>query len=1135
MNTLDIFKKYGAKPLEPTPDETRSVSTTSPSYTQLEERTQLEKSTQPEDTTSPALSILQRYGAKPIEAPASATTATETSAPKETTVLEDIKLGVKESFLPFSVTKEEAKTEGTITRAIANITSDIAGLLAAGKVGATVGGAVAGPVGAIVGGTGATVGLGIYRALGMEKVRATADEREMSPKNIAVNLVTETLPIVRHAKLGMNLALSGAQAAAQFEQARQYGASGEMAALIAVVGGSVAAATRRSVSKEEVERLGALAFVTEPTMSKQAVNGLDQVLQEGKDKRITQQVYEYLDTYRTQENTFAKIITEFPTNRRQQIAYVKQLSPDTKQSLLELPELKEAVEIFKQSPPGGKKFRTDENLQTYVILNAIKEQRAGMAFYFTKESGYNAIQKLNETLQKQALTFDEAHKIYRTHRLVTDRLKQALADVDDVDISRAMGWVASDYHVARAIDDVTGLDLRSRIDRLAQSELSHRGVVIDYQRKIFALEKEIRKAKVDSKDLGRMLEMSANERMAYITANYAKNASKVQDLLTKTRALFDDMREFGIANGIHIPYRENYFTSMMQDAAQATANLNRVAKQIQEVMEKNPKLKTIDELIDMLKDNPLAVSARQLRTVLTNTFEDLKEKPIELTTLDRYINKFERLTIEKQSIGFEASAAFARKGELPELIREREVGTVLRAYARNISRAVHFDSQIKELAEYRDALQTLGLKNAANWLDRYIKTQSGHPGFVQAAISATYSKMRSNLLKSLENTSQAKQLGTKATLAAIDFMAYVPSIIYQNFLGARLGPIILNMTQTPMLTGPEIGGIAGQKLVAKGALKTALAMRKGSDFTKEVEDYINAAKAVPELASRWRNVRVASKNLNALEEIQFANTIQAELTKGRLKRSFDAMIGVSGKLSLGAYTFTDTINRHITINISKELTKDILRNKPYALKFVKQGDTSLKTDIGRIQTLLKQTTDPARKAALEKTLEYTVAGYLIGKTQFYYTKASSSAWARELGPLFSMFTKFPQMLGSDVYEKLVRKKEYSKFVQQYVAPTVVVMGFYQLLGDYKDEPRAQALRLNNAWRMTPISAVEVSPPPVLPIPGKAIQILADVVNGDLEKAGGRIVDIGSTIMPGAWVVAGAKDAYKIIANERFEE
>jgi hypothetical protein len=590
-----------------------------------------------------------------------------------------------------------------------------------------------------------------------------------------------------------------------------------------------------------------------------------------------------------------------------------------------------------------------------------------------------------------------------------------------------------------------------------------------------------------------------------------------------------------MANGINIPYRENYFTSKMQDAAEASANMTRVVKQVQETLKDLPPTTTVNELIEQLGDKPLAVSVRQLKTVLEYAFPELDSKPLRFEALPKYIDRFERRAIEKQSLGFEASAAFARTGELPELVRERDVGTVLRAYAQNISRAVHFDTQIKELAEYRDALQTLGLKNSADWLDNYIKSQSGHPGRVAAAIAATQSKMRANLLKATENTSLAKRLGAKTTLAAVDFMTYVPSIIYQNFLGARLGPIILNMTQTPMLAGPEIGGIAGQKLVAKAALKTAVAMRKGRDFTKEVEDYIDAARAVPELASRWKNVQLASKQLSALEEIQFANTIKSELSKGALKRGFENMLGVSGQISLGAYTFTDTINRHITINMSKELTKDLLQNKPYALKFLRQSDTSFKTDIARVRGLMSETSDPARKEALEKTLEYTVAGYIMGKTQFFYTKASSSRWAREVGPLFSMFTKFPQMLGSDIYEKLVRKKEYSKFVQQYAAPTVLVGGFYSLLGDYKDEPRAQALRLNNAWRMTPLSSLEVNVPPLVSTGGSAVMALADVVNGDIERVGGRIQNVASTLVPLQWVSSGIKDAYKLITNERIEE
>lgn len=241
-------------------DKLRQLGALDSSYTPSPLTDQeLEQSERSSELSSSAQKLQALGALAPIPKPRSQLKPIVTQ--EEPGMLDEIALGVKESMLPFSLTEEEAKKTPTITRSLTNIASDIGQSMAA----AAVGGLVAGPVGAVIAG----VGAGVYRAVGLESVKAQAEDRAIDPKKAAVNLTTELLPVVKTGKVLTRAVASAAQGAAQFEQAKQYGASGEMAALVGVLGGSLTYAARGvtdklpTVSKNDVETVGAGALVTQ--------------------------------------------------------------------------------------------------------------------------------------------------------------------------------------------------------------------------------------------------------------------------------------------------------------------------------------------------------------------------------------------------------------------------------------------------------------------------------------------------------------------------------------------------------------------------------------------------------------------------------------------------------------------------------------------------------------------------------------------------------------------------------------------------------------------------------------------------------------------------------------------------------
>jgi hypothetical protein len=131
------------------------------------------------------------------------------------------------------------------------------------------------------------------------------------------------------------------------------------------------------------------------------------------------------------------------------------------------------------------------------------------------------------------------------------------------------------------------------------------------------------------------------------------------------------------------------------------------------------------------------------------------------------------------------------------------------------------------------------------------------------------------------------------------------------------------------------------------------------------------------------------------------------------------------------------------------------------------------------------------------------------------------------------------MIGSDIAEGL-REKRYSQLVQKYLAPVAAVTAAYHIMGDYKDDPRAQLVLLKDAYKLAPAFApLDVRPPPVLTGMKSGGEALLSVFSGDLERmqqsATTGAKKVGETFLPFAWVPKMFKDIETIATGQEPQE
>jgi hypothetical protein len=1064
--------------------------------------------------------------------------------PKEQGFVEQAALGVKESLTPFSLTKEEAKQEYTLTRGIANVATDIAQVIGAAKLGAVVGTAVTPGVGTAVGAV-AGLGLGVYRALGYESVRAEAEDRQLDPKKVAINMATELLPIFRHSKKVLNLALSAGQVAVQTEQAKQYGASGEQAILIGLLGGALAGATRKKVTPQEQQALGVAAFASDPMMTKQAAEGLEQFVSEADNSlKITQRVTDHVDKYHKAENALQRLaVADFPGEKLSRWRH-KVDDADIEQ-VLKLPEAKPLLKQLRRKSSGlHKMFKqlatkdvvsSPEEFAAYLIA---KDARDGLVQMITGTGGKGAIRDARKLLAGQATTVDEAYTTWRTKhhtlRETRDVMSEELAAKDPMK-NPFLRWVQTDYHSMRAMDFVLGTDFRSKLDRIATMDLAHTASVSKFDTTIGKLEKEATKLKIDNEDIGRLLEMPSVKRKTELARLYPGRQATVASHLAKWRRTVQDIRYFGTQHNVEIPFESQYVTRVQQDTVKSLVNMNDVNKRVQSLAKKwkfTPDTE-LRELFDAMGRQESGLSRALVGQLWQSTMKLAGKKVKTVGDLDKTIRQLESPEFLKNKSGYEAMAAFSRTGKMPELIRERDIGRVMRYYARNMSRAVHLDQPIKDMQNMTAVLRTVGWDKSAKYVENYIRHQSGDPGAVTSWINHNVTKTKIQLHKALleeEGVSGFTKQSAKAKLLAIDSYSFFMSQVYPNFLGASMRPVLRNLLQPELMTAREISGrLSGENLARKAYFKAASDRMKGVNLEQAVLDYTKNAKVHPVAARQWRDVVFTSGSPKAFDEGMHLNAIQDGLRKGGFVTKSAKFLETAGRASMWAYGKSDTVNRYVTIQMGKQLTKDMVKGVGYTREFLRNADPALLSDVKR---LMKAYTREGSEDVLS-TLELTLNGYLMGKTQFYYTRASSFQLGRELGPLFSVFAKWSTSIGSDVVEGFRLGKGYSNLTRKYLAPLAAVAGIYHVVGDTKDTPRGRALLMRDAWRLSPLAApVGVSAPPVLSIGASLGEGILKAAAGDLShlaKVGTETIP--SAFMPFGWVPRALTDAKRLATGK----
>jgi len=124
------------------------------------------------------------------------------------------------------------------------------------------------------------------------------------------------------------------------------------------------------------------------------------------------------------------------------------------------------------------------------------------------------------------------------------------------------------------------------------------------------------------------------------------------------------------------------------------------------------------------------------------------------------------------------------------------------------------------------------------------------------------------------------------------------------------------------------------------------------------------------------------------------------------------MLEKFNEASMALYERAERMNRLTTSYLGEAVARDLMQpgSSAGAEEFLEGMQDSYRRAITR-----------AREAGNAEAVQKLVTDYLIGKTIFNYSRSSMSAFGRYMGPIFSVFSKWPTAIAGDIVDTLQRQ------------------------------------------------------------------------------------------------------------------
>lgn len=961
--------------------------------------------------------------------------------------------GAREEIAPFSFDEREVeriKTEPfswsqTAGEVVGGMGSGLAAAIAAGKTGAAAG-SLFGPLGTAVGAGVGVLGYALYSGIGQEKLQADLGGQEFSPTRAAARTLLNVNPAARAsgefieelAKKSPKLAK--AAAASEKTGARVARGAAQTAGEVGVAASTfgVDAATVTGVVSSVISPLvfGRSAAAPSP----RSVQTLEQYLESDVGKSLVKRV-----------GKKAQAIADKQIELTDELKY----EPAFMEYFLSRPGFDHKKDITSKSY-AAKKAQFDSYIH--------KGNKGGIT-----EEKLNHIYK-GYLLHKEMI--NEASKVRQ--ELQEEFSRQAFAKGGKEDFDPFPGiveMVGDGQYIARATDRMFGTNTTTLLNNISETRGKFEVTAGALYKKAIDASKKQRRIKINGKKM-------TNEQMGRLRVYFSENnpRSLTPELRTlidfntntikdpKVReavAAWDDAWE-GARDAIQehnykIGNIKHYLPLRFLPKDKLATRVRRSMESLQgmSVALGKKSVFNIDEnsLIKAgFKGDDVKNTLDEIKNIRDMAGRAANKEAVDVTTSDvgSLIKNLISEHGEDFAFGGELGVIHTRQGqEIADRFREYDIGASFKRYINTQLRISMYSDVNRRMLDNLEVMKALGATKAADWFDDHLKDIVGggqNAKFkVASAIRNRAGVFKYRATRLLENA----KMGNETTDSVINLMPELLSTwqanLYPAYLGYNVKATLRNLTQPFAMLAPELGGTEGYSMTLKAYIRILGQLKDPKtnkiDFTR--------------LAKNLDDIGLGGSG-------RLAESLQDPLPLGAVGRGAKAVNDVG----MAIYSSADILNRAIAYDVGQQMAERlILGNKKTMTSLQNLGDAAK-------AQLQAQGIREAIQENNAKKLGDILGKFLVGKTQYHYGPEQKSKFARYMGPLFSMFSKWPSSVMGNLYdiwkENPGAYRKMRRYGQVYGAPLMFLSSV-----DYAKEQ----LGLDEAGLVNYLigDAVEVSP------------------------------------------------------------
>ena len=643
-----------------------------------------------------------------------------------------------------------------------------------------------------------------------------------------------------------------------------------------------------------------------------------------------------------------------------------------------------------------------------------------------------------------------------------------------------------DFHyILSEMDKVTGQEMSVIAGDIAEGANAQSTFKALYSKMIEELQEQAYKAKLDAGDLHKLVTDGKYRGKVWKTL-----PENTQNIVRKTTRLQKAMRDDLNARGANIGKLKNYAPLKAKEIHHYIKSMHKWSQDdvIAKALAQDDKVivKSVSELDEFAK----AVEHMFGKGTVTN-----------IASLNKRLGDMKVLTRMKSNPMVQMDAAFHRVGKIPAQVQETDIFKLMYGYINDGSTATFMAQPLQALEAQIPVLKELGMKDSAEYIRRYLGDMNG----VSRGLSKNIKEWRQLYNNKVtmffkDSEGQLANLSEEAGLLLPKVFDRMAQSIYPNALGLNVAATARNSLQPFMMTGTDIGAKASYLY---GTKLTGKAMAKAQAFqAKQGKNYFSAA-----------NKYLADKKLmTTVERFEAAEAVKGGY-KSYFPRKLHKFISKEEEAVMFFYKHVDAQNRLTTYFMAEDIVSDAISGAA-ARKAGKALTGSQQSAASWMRNL-----DPGYKSRIARELadgnldavKHLTARYMINKTQLVYGRAAMHDFGRMAGPLFSMFTKWPVTVGSELAHKWQtdRIKGIGQFSTKYAAP---MLGLYGLKKATDIEsPRAEKIIGRDPFTYwSPLTALtdisELTSSPVIDTGLDIAKEVASFISGDksnIQRAADR--------------------------------